>query len=211
MIRQQIKDLLFTINRFAVLPNTLAARIRYRRSGEPEGLYLHLGCGANYIPGMINIDGNAMRKIDLWLDFRNPLPFADASAEFIYCSHTLEHLFPDDALKLLREMRRVLKPQGVARLAVPSMEHALRIARGESSMPFPRPFEDPLAQAVNYLFCDGQHRFGYSYSLLADFARQCGFTRMTDYSAASGVTPKQYGKVLVGNEPEGSLVVEFSP
>ena len=77
-----------------------------------------------------------------------------------------------DALRLLGEIRRVLRPEGVARIVVPSLEHALAIVRGEARETFPREFEDPMAQALNYLFCDGQHRYGYCYRLLADFAEQ---------------------------------------
>ena len=98
----------------------------------------------------------------------------------------------------------------VARIAVPSMEHALAICRGEHEMNYPREFEDPLGQAVNYLFCDGQHKFGYSFGVLRDFARTAGLSRVSDYSAEHGVTPKRYGRVTLGDEPVGSLVVEAS-
>jgi predicted SAM-dependent methyltransferase len=210
MIRQQVKDLYFGLVRYLTLPNALLARLRFsRRIAVKGGLRLHLGCGPHYIPGMINIDGNLFRKKDLWLDLRNPLPFPDQSASLIYCSHMLEHLFPDDAIRLLKEMRRLLADDGVARVAVPCMEHALVIARGEAAMPFPRRFDDPLAQAINYLFCDGQHKFGYSWALLADFAAQAGFTRVSNYSIQCGVSQKKYGPIVLGNEPPGSLVVEL--
>lgn len=210
MIRQQIKDVYFGLVRYLSLPNALLARGRYRRSTAAEGFRLHLGCGLHYIDGMINIDGNLFRKKDLWLDLRNSLPFPDCSASLVYSSHMLEHLYPEDALRLLKEIHRVLRDDGIARIAVPSMEHALMIARGQASMKFPRSFDDPLAQAVNYLFCDGQHKFGYSSSLLAEFARQAGFSHVAQYSAEHGVTSKQYGPVSLGNEPPGSLVAELA-
>jgi predicted SAM-dependent methyltransferase len=212
VIRQQVKDLYFGLTRYLVLPNTWLARWRFRRAALPDrdGLRVHLGCGPHYLHGMINIDGNWLRNTDLWLDLRNPLPFPDRSAALVYCSHMLEHLYPDDALALLKEICRILRDDGVARIAVPSMEHALSIARGEASMRFPREFDDPLAQAVNYLFCDGQHKYGYSWQLLADFACQAGFSQIVNYSAAHGVAPKLYGPVKLGPEPTGSLVVELS-
>ncbi len=160
---------------------------------------------------MINVDGNLFRKKDLWLDLRNPLPFASQSVELVYCSHMIEHLYPDDAINLLKEIRRVLMNEGVARMAVPCIEHALKIAQGEATMRFPRDFDDPLAQAINYLFCDGQHKFGYSWPLFQQFAKQAGFTRIEHYSAMHGVTEKQYGPVNLGKEPAGSLVVELRP
>ena len=45
------------------------------------------------------------------------LPFPDASYDFVYASHVLEHV-PDDR-KALREIRRILKPSGIAVLPVP--------------------------------------------------------------------------------------------
>lgn len=210
MLKQSAKDIYFLMNRVLVLPNTALARFRYRKA-PPEGWKIHLGCGASYIPGMINVDGNVMRRKELWLDLRNTLPFADASAGFIYCCHTLEHLFPEQAIALLTEIRRTLSDTGVARLATPSMEHALRIASGEATYDFTRNYKDPLAQSLDYLFCYGQHKYGYSFGLMSDFAHEAGFTQVENYSEAHGVTAKKYNGVTVGNEPEGSLVVELRP
>jgi SAM-dependent methyltransferase len=50
-------------------------------------------------------------------DFNQPIPFPDASYEVTFCSHVLEHV--DSPLHLLREMRRLLKPDGKAIIAVP--------------------------------------------------------------------------------------------
>lgn len=209
MIRQSLKDAYFGLNRYISLPGTWAAGVKHRARKPPGGFAVHLGCGAKYIPGMINADGNRFRKIDLWIDLRNRLPFPDGSCALVYSSHTLEHLFPDEAIALLAEIRRVLAPDGLARIAVPSMEHALKVAGGTRLEDWPRAFDDPVAQAINYLFCDGQHKYAYNFGVLARFARQAGFVRVVDYSATNGVTPKRYGPFEVGDEPEGSLVVEL--
>lgn len=211
MIRQQVKDIYFSLTRFLTIPNYYVAKLRFGRRTGTNGHYLHLGCGPHYIPGMINIDGNVFRKIDLWMDLRNGLPFKPGSVFFVFCSHTLEHLFPDDALRLLGEIHRVLRPDGVARIAVPSFEHSLDIAAGKVASKWPRSFDDPLGQAINYLFCDGQHKYAYSFGVLSSFARQVGFRDVIHYSQKHDCQPKQYGAVEVGNEPEGSLVVELRP
>lgn len=211
MIRQSVKDVYFGLNRWLVLPNTALARRRFRVPRDPEGHYLHLGSGTNYIEGLINVEGFVGRRRDAWLDFRNPLPFADASTHFVWCSHTLEHLFPDEAIKLLAEVRRILKPDGIARIATPDFEYALKIAAGHPWHDPKRIFPDPHGQTIDYLFCDGQHKYAYSFSVMDRFARDVGFTHVTHYSAEHGVTPKQYGKVEIGNEHAGSLVVELMP
>jgi predicted SAM-dependent methyltransferase len=212
MIRQSLKDVYFQFVRYGSLPCTWAAKARYKLFGppRPEGFYVHLGCGFKYLDGLINTDGNLFRKIDLWLDLRNRLPFPDKSCKLVYSSHTVEHLFPYEAIALLKEIRRVLADDGIARIAVPSMEYAMEIARGAHVEDWPRRFADPVSQAVNYLFCDGQHKYAYNFDILASFARECGFRQVVNYSQEHGVAPKQYGAVTVGNEPAGSLVVELS-
>ncbi len=55
---------------------------------------------------------NAKQKIDI-----TDIPYADNSFDVILCSHVLEHI-PDDH-RAMRELRRVLKPEGWALLQVP--------------------------------------------------------------------------------------------
>ena len=209
MVPQQIKDMLFAVNRVAVRPNSWLWRARLRGQKGRGRLHVHLGCGEHYIEGMINCDGNLFRKIDQWIDLRVPLPFPDSSALVVYSSHTLEHLYPEEALRLLGEIRRILRPDGVARIAVPDVSYFFKIAEGGATSGWPRRFDDPVGQAVNYLFCDGQHRYAYNAAILSDFARQAGFTDVRHLSEEHGLAPRPYGDVVLGNEPEGTLVVEL--
>jgi len=41
-------------------------------------------------------------------DCRKPLPFENKSVDHILCSHFLEHVFPDEADKILKDYERVL-------------------------------------------------------------------------------------------------------
>ena len=206
MIAQTLKDLYFTVTQYLVLPNTAICRAKY--AGKTD-LKLHLGCGDDYIENMINVDGNIRRQKECWLDLRNKLPYPENSASLIYCSHTLEHLFPYDAIALLKEMHRVLAPDGVVRLAVPSFERCLAILAGSDSSTWPRDFENPQSQVLNYLFCDGQHKYGYCYDNLSKFCEEAGFSRIENYSLKNQEKVKEYGELKLGNEPKGSLILEL--
>lgn len=65
----------------------------------------------DYISADIN-PKKAMRKEDI-----TGTSFADNSFDLIFCSHVLEHIEDDN--KAMRELRRILKPEGVAILLVP--------------------------------------------------------------------------------------------
>ena len=110
---------------------------------------LHLGCGLVQPEGWINVDGSwnawlakhpflravvgtlglvprnqlevAWGRDTLVHDVRKPLPFASGSITAIYSSHLLEHLYVDEATRLLAECHRVLAPEGVLRVVVPDL------------------------------------------------------------------------------------------
>ncbi len=209
MIRQSLKDGYFSVIRVVTRPVGVVASVWYRIRRPRAPVCLNLGCGDDYRVGMINVDGNLLRRPELWMDLRNPLPFPSCSVHFVYCSHTLEHLYPDEALQLLCEIRRVLAPdQGILRLAVPSFEHALQIAEGRARSLWPRESASRYGQAINYLFCDGQHRYGYSACSLADALTSAGFGNVTVLSARQAAEQRVYFGHCVGAEVEGSLVVE---
>ncbi len=85
-------------------------------------LLVNLGCGSVYHPDWVNLDsipaGDLVRR---W-DIRRPLPFKAGEVDACYASHVLEHLPRSSAEDLLQECRRVLKPGGIIRLAVPDLE-----------------------------------------------------------------------------------------
>lgn len=88
---------------------------------------LHLGCGPRVIPGFVHIDLADHPHIDHKAAI-SPLPFlADDSAEMIYCSHAFEYLDTVEAREALIEWRRVLKPGGLLRLAVPDVAALIKV------------------------------------------------------------------------------------
>ena len=67
-----------------------------------------------------NIEWNKKNKIH-FADATKKIPLEADSAECIYTSHMLEHLHRDGALVFLNEALRILKTNGVLRIAAPDL------------------------------------------------------------------------------------------
>lgn len=87
---------------------------------------LNLGCGSRFHPAWTNVDFTAVSPAVLSHDLRKGIPFPDEEFDVVYHSHVLEHFNQPRAHAFLRECRRVLKPGGTLRVAVPDLE---RIAK----------------------------------------------------------------------------------
>jgi predicted SAM-dependent methyltransferase len=128
------------------------------------------------------------------------LPFDSASVDFIFCSHVVEHFFRTDGESLLREMHRVLRPGGVARICVPDLEHALRLYH-----------EGRKVEALDYFFVDGpagyyrRHRYLYDFELLHDAMTRAGFVDVRRCAYREGDVPDLE---LLDNRPDETLYVE---
>ncbi len=120
---------------------------------------VNLGCGLQTPSGWLNIDGsyNArlakhpfIRRALAWFNFlpadtlnipwnssifihdiRKPLPFSDGSVAAIYASHVLEHLYREEAQRLVKESLRVLAKGGVLRVVVPDLEAIVQEYMGQ--------------------------------------------------------------------------------
>lgn len=68
------------------------------------------------------------------VDLRKSIPYPDRSVSFIYSSHLIEHLSRWQALELVRECVRVMRPGGVMRVATPDLAELVRAyTRGDTS------------------------------------------------------------------------------
>lgn len=178
MMHQRLKDICFEAISAATLPGYyLRKTLAQPRSASER--HLHLGCGGKYLNGFVNIDANPRLQLDMWLDVRNGLPFRDASVDSIYSTHMMEHFYPDELARVLRECHRVLRPGAGMRIIVPSLASALRAyAQGRLEWfpaQFPRPFDSLGGRFANFLFCDGQHRTAFDFDHIAEQLANAGF------------------------------------
>lgn len=179
MIHQRHKDALLFLAQPALYAAGWGYRFTWRWLTRQRPLRLHVGCGEKYLPSFINVDMNLFRKIDLWLDVRNPLPFPTGALEGIYAQETLEHFYPDELERVLRECHRVLKPGGFIRMEVPHLRHAVEAyLTGKSSWfpDWPRSYRSMGGRLSNFLLCDGQHRNVFDFSLWEELLQAAGFS-----------------------------------
>jgi len=80
---------------------------------------LHIGCGKRFLPGFVHIDLGDFPHIDYRQSAERLPMLAAASVDLIYASHVLQYYDRQEVRAVLAEWRRVLKPGGVLRLAVP--------------------------------------------------------------------------------------------
>jgi SAM-dependent methyltransferase len=79
------------------------------------------------------------------------LPFDDASLDFVFSEHFLEHLFLDEAVALLRECHRVLRPRGVVRTCVPDADLRSYESPERAGFPGPEtPWNDPFKHKTRW-------------------------------------------------------------
>jgi predicted SAM-dependent methyltransferase len=83
---------------------------------------LNIGCGANTLPGWINIDHYAgLPGVTEDVDATD-MPYADGSVDAILAEHVLEHFSLAEERLVWREMARVLRPGGTLTVEVPDFE-----------------------------------------------------------------------------------------
>jgi predicted SAM-dependent methyltransferase len=87
---------------------------------------LNLGCGNRFNDSWINLDFTSSNPKVKSHNFLNGIPFEDVSIDVVYHSHVLEHFSKTDGVNFIKECYRVLKPNGIIRIAVPDLE---RIAK----------------------------------------------------------------------------------
>ena len=128
------------------------------------------------------------------------VPLGDSTVDVIYSSHALEHIFPEEAQGLLQDAYRALKNGGLIRLAVPDLEHAIRLYQSGVK-----------EQALEFFFspnCSGylnHHHYMYDFELLKNLLEKVGFVEVQRRGFREGAMRDAN---ILDNRPEETLFVE---
>ncbi|MDJ0734440.1 MAG: methyltransferase domain-containing protein [Nostocaceae cyanobacterium] len=129
-------------------------------------------------------------KIQGWITFdiapgsdylgniKNLKLFPSNSLERVYASHVLEHVNYNDAKVSLREMYRILKPDGEIFIAVPDLVNISKLLETELAET-----AIDITFGVNRPVKDWQpqHQYGYTKATLEKVMKDCGFIEIEEF------------------------------
>lgn len=194
---------------------------------------VNLGCGPHVAAGWHNFDNSPNLRISkipyarwmLWklgilshqhykvkwpegINYREltkPLPFDDASVDYVYTSHFLEHILLSDAQNVLKEIYRVLKIGGVARIIVPDLKHYIKEYL-KNSTENPHKAGDIFMKAMNVH--PGQrdpHLWMYDAASMSGHLKNAGFLKINICEFKKGLCRDID---ILDNRPVDSLFLE---
>ena len=89
-------------------------------------MYIDLGCGASKREGFLGIDRFPLPGVDLVADLNEGIPLPDDSVDFVYASHSLEHLESTD--QVFNELYRVCKHGAIVTILAPYYIQTLNVS-----------------------------------------------------------------------------------
>lgn len=138
---------------------------------------LHLGCGKrDFGNDWIHIDGEKYPHIvshDI-----TKLEYNDESVDLIYCSHVLEYFDREEVVDVLKEWNRVLKKDGLLRIAVPDFESMVNLYNKGFDLDY---FLGPIYGRMNMGDEKIYHRTTYDFNSIKKILEQTGFYGVSRY------------------------------
>ncbi len=155
---------------------------------------LQIGSNICVLSGWLNTDLYPASFRSVTLDATRRFPFGGASFDYVFSEHQMEHIGYDDALKMLRECHRILRPGGKIRIAVPSADRLVelfgpsrtelqnRYIHEKTKLLYPNAFKPSPCFALNAGFMNWGHKFLYDNETLCCVLQNVGFTNVRFFS-----------------------------
>jgi predicted SAM-dependent methyltransferase len=188
----------------------------FANTPEPK---LHIGGGSRCLKGWLNTD-IALAPAVVQMDAVKPYPFADAMFDYIFTEHMIEHVAFVDAMCMLRECYRVMKPGGIIRVTTPNLASFV----GLYNKTLPQMQRDYMnwfcksalapdcpatpGNAINAMFRLWGHQFIYDEETLTEVLRKADFGEVRRHSLLQSEHPALRNLENVERYPEGFLDFE---
>lgn len=161
---------------------SLQSKLKIKQALQKDLVLLEIGAGAKKgESGWTTLDIN--RKVDIFWDLRNGIPFPENSVDEIYTSHTFEHIPFESLKKLIRECHRALKPSGKLSICVPSARFYIEAYMNNKEFRSTKNFWKPglcetgsRIDQLNYtVYMGGEHKYMFDNENLINILKLCGF------------------------------------
>ncbi|HEY8776050.1 MAG TPA: methyltransferase domain-containing protein [Gaiellaceae bacterium] len=165
---------------------------------------LQLGAGNNPYPRWLNTDvvDFTRRNEVIYLDARKPFPLPDDSFDTVFTEHMIEHLTYAEGRHCLAECRRILRPDGLIRVATPSLEQLIALYGDEQTElqhDYLQWSIDTFAAnadvylpgfVLNNMFRNFGHEFVYDKETLSHSLQSAGFVDIEEFPVGESNAPE---------------------
>jgi ubiquinone/menaquinone biosynthesis C-methylase UbiE len=169
---------------------------------------LHWGCNTITPAEWINSDIKKGPGIDISCDILDGLPLDDESIDYISSQHALQELKISDQERALRELRRVLRPQGILRLGLADLDRAIAAYQSGCREYFQgNDWETLSGNFITYLLWYSYNRTLFTCDFAEELLRKAGFRDVRRVAYRQTTSP--YPEIVeLDNRPEESFYVE---
>ncbi len=148
---------------------------------RPERVLVNVGCGprnGSALPAYFNswrqlrVDVDASVEPDILADLTDLSQIADGSADAVWASHCVEHLYEHQVKIALAEFRRVLREDGFVCVIVPDLQAVAQYVAEDR-------LHEPLYQSAAGPVTPHDIFFGFGAAIASgrtSMAHRCGFT-----------------------------------
>ena len=190
------------------------APLKFRRYLALPGPHkLQIGSGHNLLGGWLNSTLYPIEPGAVFMDAARSFPVPAGTLDYIFSEHVIEHLEYDEALVMLRQCLRALKPGGRMRLATPDLERIIKLYSQPDGVEQahyirwimqnfrPQYGDFSPAHAINQSFHGWRHKFIYDEATLRASMKGVGFQNISRVQPGESDDPN-----LRGLEQHGSYV-----
>jgi len=111
------------------------------------------------------------------------LPLEKNSVDYIYSDNFIEHLFKEDAIKLLKDCYKVLKKRGIIRIVTPDLSKVVKNYRVNKRNFLETVFNLKRQEYFSY------HKYLYDFEMLKEILEKIGFSEIKKCSHGKGKVP----------------------